>query len=68
MDLYSIIAAADENEDEAVIVLLDIEKAFDTIRWKFIRKVLVQCGFPQSFVEWIDIMQVDKELCIFNNG
>ena len=68
LDLYSLIAAADENEDEAAIILLDIEKAFDTINWKFLKKTLIQCGFPQRFVHWIDIMQVEKELRIFNNG
>ena len=68
MDLYSVISAAEENNEEAILILLDIEKAFDTINWTFIIQVLESLSFPESFLKWIKIMQVDKELRLFNNG
>ena len=68
LDLYSIMATAEDNNEEAVLILLDIEKAFDTINWSFIRNVLVRLGFPSSFVHWLDAMKVGKELRILNNG
>ena len=68
MDLYSIIAAAEEEDEEAILILLDIEKAFDTINRSFIQQVLTGLGFPPSFLRWLQIMQTDKELRLFNNG
>ena len=68
IDLYSIIAAAEENDEDAMLILLDIEKAFDTINWEFINQVLKSLGFPPSFLHWIKVIENNKELRIFNNG
>ena len=67
-NLYSIIAAAEENDKDAMLILLDIQKAFDIISWKFINQVLESLGFPPSFFHWINTIENDKELRIFNNG
>ena len=32
---------------------IDLRKAFDSISWKFIHKVLIKFGFPEIFISWI---------------
>ena len=68
MDVFSLIEAAEENQEEAVLILLDIEKAFDSINWRFLKSILKATGVPDTFIRWIDVMVKDKELRIANNG
>ena len=39
IDVYSIIAAAEENNEHDILMFLDIEKAYDTVKWRFISSV-----------------------------
>ena len=68
LDIYSLMEAAEENNEEAVLILLDIEKAFDFVDWSFMREVFVKMEFPLYFISWLDAFQSGKELRIFNNG
>ena len=68
LDLYAAAAAALEQDDDFLAISLDIEKAFDSVQWPFLYKVLKGFGFPQYFVNWIKILHNNKELRIFNNG
>lgn len=38
------------------MVALDIEKAFDTVTWQYMKSVLQSFGFGPSFCKWIDIL------------
>ena len=38
------------------LMLIDFEKAFDSISWKFIYKVLDIFGFPQSYIKWVKLL------------
>ena len=57
-----------EQGDEFVLMSLDIEKAFDTIDWSFMRRTLINFGFPPYFMQWIKTIQTEVELRIANNG
>ena len=39
MDVYSFIAAAEENEENNMLVFLDIQKAYNTEKWRFIKQI-----------------------------
>ena len=67
-DFQSLLALGDDLTTEGMIILLDIQKAFDSIGWSFIRSVLVQYQLPNYFVTWFDIFYMGKELHILNNG
>ena len=68
LDIYSIIAAAEDNQEDNILVFLDIQKAYDTVKWRFISTILAKLGFPLSFIRWFEILQKDNEVRIYNNG
>ncbi|XP_057790752.1 uncharacterized protein LOC131007855 [Salvia miltiorrhiza] len=47
---------------------IDIRKAFDTLRWDFLLKVLRTYGFDERFITWIDIILRSARLSILYNG
>lgn len=51
-----------------LILLLDFEKAFDTLEWPFIEKTLQHYGFGPSIQKWIKTLYNDIESCVINNG
>ena len=52
----------------AVILLIDFEKAFDSVRWSFIRKTLKAFGFGNDLVHWVDILYKNSQSAVINNG
>ena len=51
-----------------LILLVDFEKAFDTVEWKYLDKVLDTFGFGESFRLWVKILYTDITSCVINNG
>ena len=68
LDVYSIIAAAEAQKEEDMLVFLDIKKAYDTVKWRFLDSVLIKLGFPDYFIRWVDILHKNKEIRFYNNG
>ena len=68
MELYSLIARAEDEDEEGVLMLLDIEKAFDSISWEFLIEIMECFAFPASFVRWIKVMYNRKDVRVLNNG
>ena len=50
------------------LLSIDFEKAFDTVFWKFISKVLDYFNFGRSIKTWISLFQNGAESCILQNG
>jgi hypothetical protein len=51
-----------------VILLIDFEKAFDTIKWSFIIKSLKLFYFGPDFIQWIKTIYCNIESTVINNG
>ena len=51
-----------------IILLIDFEKAFDSVEWGFLDKVLDYFGFGNSLRKWINLFYTDIESFILNNG
>ena len=50
------------------IVLVDFEKAFDSIEWDFLFKTLKAFNFGPKFISWIRILYTDISSYVGNNG
>ena len=48
--------------------LADFEKAFDTVKWDFLKTSLKYFGFGPHFCKWISTLYQDIESCVTNNG
>ena len=68
LDVYAMIQEASKNEEEYLLMLVDIEKAFDSVSWHFLEEVLHAYNFPIEFITWVKILQRDMEIRIMNNG
>ena len=55
MLLKLIQAYAEDEDEEAFLVFLDMEKAFDRCSWDYLRKALVELGFDQNFISYINL-------------
>ena len=51
-----------------IVLLIDFEKAFDTIRWSFLFKSLKYFNFGDGFIHWIETIYNNIESVVTNNG
>ncbi len=51
-----------------ILLLLDFEKAFDSIEWNFMLATLRKFNFGEGFVKWITILYTKPIISIKNNG
>jgi hypothetical protein len=51
-----------------ILLLIDFEKAFDTVRWNFLNETLKKFNFGIIFRKWIRILYTKIKSTISNNG
>jgi len=52
----------------ALLVALDIQKAFDSLEWPFLFKALASYGFGTQFQKWVQLLFVGANSRVLNNG
>lgn len=55
--IFDLMHYVEENDIPGLLLLVDFEKAFDTISWKFIDKALSFFNFGPSIKKWISVFQ-----------
>jgi hypothetical protein len=50
--LYDLMHYLEENDMDGLLLLVDFEKAFDSIEWKFLQKALNSFSFGPSICKW----------------
>jgi exonuclease III len=63
-----IIAYTNEQKLHGILTYIDFEKAFDTVRWNFMHKVLEKMNFGSYFRNCVKTMYKDIKSCVMNNG
>jgi len=53
--VYDLLHHTETNEINGMLVLIDFEKAFDSISWNFLYKVMELFGFNENFINWIKL-------------
>ena len=56
------------NKKAGILLLIDFEKAFDTVRWSFIDKTLQAFNFGISFRKWVSVLYNNIQSAVLNNG
>lgn len=41
------------SKDKAMLIKLDMEKAYDRVKWSFLQKILLAFGFCTKWIDWI---------------
>ena len=66
--IYAVLFESKKQNIPGLLLSIDFEKAFDTVSWKFISKVLDYFNFGRSIKPWISLFQNGAESCILQNG
>ena len=67
LDLFMMFFSKQKTKKFQVILSVDFEKAFDTVSWEFMKKVLKYFNFGPSLISWIKLFQNRSESCIIQN-
>lgn len=66
--IYDIMNYTEENNIPGLLLIIDFEKAFDTISWEFIKKVFDFFNFGESIKKWIAVFYNDISSAIIQSG
>jgi hypothetical protein len=66
--ILDIIERTEEEQIPGLLLLVDFEKAFDSLEWDFMFKCLNFLGFGESIIKWVKVFYTDISSCILNNG
>ena len=58
----------ERTNNSGILLILDFEKAFDTVEWSFLFKTLEEFNFGPQFINWIKLLYQDPVALIKNNG
>ena len=66
--IYDIMNYTDEFNIPGLLLIIDFEKAFDTISWEFIKKTLHFFNFGDSIKRWISVFYNDIWSAVVQSG
>ena len=66
--MYDILSYTDKENIPGMLVLVDFYKAFDSIAWEFIEKVLDFLNFGQYIKQWVKLFYTEIASCVMVNG
>jgi len=64
--ILDILEETDLNDKSGCLISIDFEKAFDSLSWEYLFKVLKTFNFGSEFVKWIQICYTDISSCVVN--
>ena len=66
--MYDIIEECNSQSLKGLKILIDFEKAFNSISWKFISKALQIFNFGVNRIKWINSLQIGSTSRILQNS
>ena len=66
--LYDLMHYLEYHNMSGLLLLVDFEKAFDSIDWIFLKKALNSFNFGPSMGKWFETFYCNAKSCIINNG
>ena len=68
LELSAVIDYCEKTATEAILLVVDIEKAFDSLNWTAMKKILAEYGFPQRFIDLLFVCFKGFQVEVMNNG
>ena len=66
--VYDIMHYLECKHQKGLIMLIDFQKAFDSLEWHYMDKVLSKYGFGKDFLAWYKILYNQAQSCVINGG
>ena len=66
--MFDVIHSCQANNIDGLILLIDFQKAFNSLSWEYIRETLHTLNFGENFIKWITIFQEKSNSRILLNG
>ena len=57
-----------ENNIPGILLTIDFEKAFDSVEWNFLFRVLESLNFGDTLIRWIKTLYKNSSSCVMNRG
>ena len=58
----------EENNIPGLLLLIDFEKAFDSLSWSFMKKVLIAFNFGPSIIQWTSKFYKSTQKAVNQSG
>ena len=66
--MCDIIHECEQQNKDGLILLVDFEKAFDSLSWTYIQEILPKFNLGPNFIKWISMFQNDSQSRVILNG
>lgn len=66
--IYDMMHYTEENNIPALLLLIDFEKAFDSLSWSFIDKVMKYFNIGESFRKWVKVFYKNSKSAVIQSG
>lgn len=66
--VHEIVYSSTSHKKEAMLIKLDMMKAYDRVCWKFLHQVLIKFGFSKTWCKWILSCLKGGKISILVNG
>ena len=66
--VYEAVSILMSSGSKGLLMLLDFEKAFDSLEWAHIYKILQAFNFGKGFIFWFNLINTGAISCAINNG
>ncbi|MCH91218.1 LINE-1 reverse transcriptase like, partial [Trifolium medium] len=66
--LNELIDLAKRRKDECLLFKVDFERAYDTVSWYFLKRMMIKMGFLEGWLKWMRACIFDSLMSILING
>jgi len=66
--IEEIIDLINKSDDEAYLITLDAQKAFDSVDHAYLLEVLNAYNFPETYINWVRVIYRNLEASVLVNG
>ncbi|GAU47144.1 hypothetical protein TSUD_379210 [Trifolium subterraneum] len=66
--LNELIDLATRRKDECMVFKVDFERAYDTVSWKYLEKMMIKMGFAEGWMKWMKACVFESFMSVLVNG